>query len=164
MLTILTYRNYWLLNCLIIITRPKLKIFKNSRDYLAWESILTVIIVFSLNTDLHVICTDLYINTQMLLLLCWLYETVMISETWFRPTSMPKCFAGPYPVRMEYCSVYAMLSLAWEHSRPIKLKLFWTERLFADKLCLQVGMQVEQNIAFLSFSHPFSLISLPLPL
>lgn len=51
----------------------------------------------------------------------------MISETWLRHTSMPKCFEGSYLVRMEYCSVYAMLGLAWEHSKLIKRKLFLIE-------------------------------------
>lgn len=32
------------------------------------------------------------------------------------------------------------------------------------KLHLQVGVQVEQNIAFQSFRHPFSLVNLSLPL
>lgn len=40
---------------------------------------------------------------------------------------------------MEYCSVYAILGLAWEHSGLIKLKLFLIERT----ICRQVASASE---------------------
>lgn len=162
MLTISTFGKYWLLKCLIIITRPKLEIFKTPKYYLAWESVFIIITVFSLNTDLHIIHTDLNTNTKTLLWF-WPYETVMINETWFRPTSMPKLFSGSCLVRREYFSVYAMLGLAWKHSRLIKLKLSITERLFADKLNLQVSTSWTKY-CFSVLQSSLFLISLPLPL